>query len=171
MTVFDVGANVGFFTLLASRLVGPTGHVIAVEPLPRNVAFLERHVALNKAANVTIVRLAVSDKAGFAHFVEAESPSMGRLGHGALRVETTTLDRLSESYGVPDLVKMDIEGGEVMALAAAGRVLARRAALYLSTHGYARHEQCLRQLELAGYSLTVTGSADSGHQDVRAIGA
>ncbi len=70
MTVYDLGANVGFYSLLASRLVGPTGRVIAVEPLPRNIAYLQRHVVANAATNVTIVQGAVSDAPGIGHFTD-----------------------------------------------------------------------------------------------------
>ncbi|HEV8435127.1 MAG TPA: FkbM family methyltransferase, partial [Thermoanaerobaculia bacterium] len=52
--VYDIGANAGFFTLLASTLAGPRGLVFAFEPLPRNVALLERHVSLNGCENVRI---------------------------------------------------------------------------------------------------------------------
>jgi FkbM family methyltransferase len=78
MVVYDIGANVGFYTLLSSRLVGEGGRVFAFEPLPRNVAFLNRHVELNSAgggggggcaANVTVIDAAVSDREGTAVFV------------------------------------------------------------------------------------------------------
>src|SRR5687768_7123297 len=53
MTVYDLGANVGLYTLAAARAVGAEGRVYAFEPLPRNVSYLKRHLALNKLTNTS----------------------------------------------------------------------------------------------------------------------
>lgn len=53
--VFDIGAHVGFYTLLASELVGKNGKVLAFEPLPRNLSYLKRHLKLNNCQNVEIL--------------------------------------------------------------------------------------------------------------------
>jgi hypothetical protein len=63
---YDLGANIGFFSLLAARLVGPTGHVVAFEPSPVNAAQLQRNIDLNGFTNITLVEAAVSSKTGFA---------------------------------------------------------------------------------------------------------
>src|SRR5213080_2657866 len=65
---FDIGANVGYYTILASRKVGCRGHVVSCEPLVRNLAFLQRHVSRNKASNVTILPFACSDADGISAF-------------------------------------------------------------------------------------------------------
>ncbi len=62
--VYDVGANVGFFTVLAARLVGTEGHVVAFEPVPDNAAAVRHNVALNKMTQVTVLQQAVSDDVG-----------------------------------------------------------------------------------------------------------
>ncbi|MGH9419338.1 MAG: FkbM family methyltransferase, partial [Thermoanaerobaculia bacterium] len=62
--VLDVGANVGFFTLLASKLVGSSGHVYAFEPFPRNLYFLERHIHMNGLSNVTVQSIAITSQSG-----------------------------------------------------------------------------------------------------------
>jgi precorrin-6B methylase 2 len=62
--VVDVGAHVGYFTLLAARLCGPNGRVFAFEPHPDNFRLLERNIRENGAENVTAVRKAVADRAG-----------------------------------------------------------------------------------------------------------
>ena len=64
----DVGANVGYYTLIAARRVGPQGRVIAFEPVPRNVAFLHRHLALNRVTNVTILPVACAERQGVEDF-------------------------------------------------------------------------------------------------------
>ena len=110
MTAFDVGAHVGYFTLMLSRLVGPNGHVFAFEPHPHNLAYLHRHLDLNEIQNVTVVAKAVSGKSGTATF--RGDDATGSLGDGAMVVETCRLD----DFPLPDFVKIDIEGGEHAAL-------------------------------------------------------
>ena len=74
MTVFDIGAHAGYYTLIASKLVGGSGHVVAFEPAPRNLRYLRRHLSLNHVSNVTVLEVAVSDRAGVGRFdVGAES--------------------------------------------------------------------------------------------------
>lgn len=155
--VYDIGANVGFFTLLAAQLVGPAGKVIAVEPLPRNLDLLRRHLAMNRIDNVVVVPSAAGDAPGTASFEVAPSPSMGRLGTaGQLEVAVTTIDALVAAGEAPPpaLVKMDIEGGESRALAGAAQTLARRhPILLLSTHGEQQNDACRRTLEQLGYAV------------------
>jgi len=95
--VYDVGAHVGFYTLLAAELVGPTGQVIAFEPLPRNLKFIKQHVALNNYTNVTVFGSAVSDHSGTAAF--DMQPGRSFEGHlvedGQLHVPVVVLDELT----------------------------------------------------------------------------
>ncbi len=159
--VFDVGAHAGLYTLLAARLVGPAGRAVAFEPLPRNLAFLRRHVALNALTNVTVVPAAVCARTGVARFLPAPSSSMGRLAaDGPLQVRTVALDDLISGGELPppDVIKIDVEGAEVDVLAGADRLLHdRRPVLLISTHGRDRHEECRRAL--AGYGYIVTEMA------------
>src|SRR2546427_4014456 len=91
---YDIGANVGLYSLLASRLV-PRGMTYAFEPVPRNIGYLRRHLELNHIHNVELLELAISDRAGTAFFQEGENRFMGHLApQGMLRVRTATLDSL-----------------------------------------------------------------------------
>jgi len=130
MTVYDVGANAGYFTLMFSRLVGSTGKVVAFEPEPNNVAALKAHLSINGIRNVEVVDAAVSNEAGVALF--DGSRSTGCLSsHGGLSVKTVRLD----DFPVPDFVKMDIEGGETSAILGADKTLsARRTAWFVELH-------------------------------------
>jgi len=165
----DVGANVGFFTLLASKLTGSSGRVYAFEPLPRNLGYLDRHVRLNDAANVTIEALAIAAASGEATFRTAAHASMGGLRDGGdLRVATASLDDLIASGRVPrpDFIKMDIEGAEGDALRGAGALLAGGAlTIVLSTHGWQQHEICWAILKDAGFHLELLrdGTADGDY--------
>ncbi len=64
--VFDLGSHAGFYTLLASSLVGPKGKVVAFEPMPQNLSYLKEHLRLNQITNVTVIEAAVSDRNGTA---------------------------------------------------------------------------------------------------------
>ena len=121
--VLDIGANAGYYTLLASRSVGPMGRVFAFEPLPLNLQFLREHIRLNGLVNVTVVRKAVSDRQGTARFAAGQSPLMGRLSsQGEMEIETVTIDGLVEGGVVPgpQALKIDVEGAEESVLAGAG---------------------------------------------------
>jgi FkbM family methyltransferase len=162
--VYDVGANVGYYTLLSSALVGPKGRVIAFEPLPRNLDYLRRHIEINRLQNVTVMPTALGERLGVAHFREAADPSMGSLGEdGSLTVQVSSLDDLSARAQIPDadVIKMDIEGGELAALKGAQALLARRRPLVLlATHGIEVHRGCCDLLSALGYQLSSLDGED-----------
>lgn len=157
MRVFDVGANAGFYTLAFARLVGEGGHVWAFEPLAENLQNLRRHVALNEVGNVTVVQAAVSERTGVARFATAQSNAMGRLaGDGNFDVPTVSLDEFCVETGIdcPDLIKLDIEGGESAALKGASRVIAQgKATILLALHGREHEKNCLPLLRAGRYVL------------------
>jgi FkbM family methyltransferase len=166
---YDVGANVGFFSLLASVRVGSRGRVVAFEPLPRNVELLHRHLAMNAVTNVTVIAKAVADTAGTAMFESTGSPSMGALSSTGIPVEITTLDDVVASGTVPPptVIKMDIEGAESRALAGARVTLAtHRPLIFLSTHGYEQNDACRSLLAQTGYDTQVwrDGSRDGQYE-------
>jgi FkbM family methyltransferase len=114
---WDVGAHLGFFSSLASRRVGPSGRVIAVEPFSDNLARLEAVLALNDAANVDVLPLAILEKAGDAVLVPAPASSMGSVVPGPVTdgvpVSVQSLDGLLQLLPAPDVVKIDVEGAEL----------------------------------------------------------
>ncbi|MCA9288851.1 MAG: FkbM family methyltransferase [Phycisphaerales bacterium] len=158
MTVFDVGANVGYFTLLSARSVGPEGKVFAFEPLTRNLEFLRRHVKLNALDNVAVLDSAVSEHAGTAHFSSGENHSMAHLADaGEFEVRLIGLDEEIDAGRLPDpnVLKMDIEGAESTALRGAKRMLERaRPLVFLATHGPDIHAECLDLLRGVGYRVS-----------------
>lgn len=92
MVAFDIGAHVGFYTLLLAELVGPAGQVIAFEPAPLNIHYLREHIRLNRFANVTVIEAAVADSGGFARFSESVYSSMGQLSaNGQLSIRKVSL--------------------------------------------------------------------------------
>ena len=103
-----MGANIGFFSLLAARLVGSTGRVAAFEPLPVNAAQLKRNVDLNGFTNVTLVEAAVSSEAGVAQLDPVNERVQARLAEngeaardGLIAVRTVSIDGWRTETGFP----------------------------------------------------------------------
>ncbi|HEX9457834.1 MAG TPA: FkbM family methyltransferase [Thermoanaerobaculia bacterium] len=167
--VFDIGANVGFFTLLASKLVGPAGHVHAFEPLPRNLYYLEKHIRMNEASNITVHSLAITSTTSTARFGDGENASQTRLSNaGEIQVLAASLDDLLANGRIPrpDFIKIDIEGAEGEALRGAATLLSSSPrTIVLSTHGYEQHELCWGILKSAGFKLELLrdGTADGDY--------
>lgn len=155
--VFDVGANVGFFSLLAARLSGPNGRVVAFEPLPRNGDLLERHLACNGVSTVRLMRVAVGERSGKASFAAAGEPSMGSLANDGEPVDLVAIDDLvaAREVPVPAVVKIDVEGAELRVLQGAAATFSRhRPALLVAAHGWHRWSECRRQLAEWGYLVS-----------------
>jgi FkbM family methyltransferase len=161
--VYDIGAHAGFYTLLASKLVGLHGKVLAFEPLPENLMFLKEHLRINNISNVEVFNVAISDSSGTFMFEEGVHSSMGRLSdRGIIPVLTTTLDKLIDNsqLPLPDIIKMDIEGEELSALRGAEKLIEKKhPVIFLATHGDVIHQQCCDLLTDYGYVL----SAIDGH--------
>ena len=155
-TVLDVGANVGYYTLLASVLVGGGGRVHAFEPEPRNAEFLRRHVRINGRGNVSVEQAAVSDRVGTARFDFGSGTGTGHLADaGAIEVRTLRLDDHCAAHGLkPRAIKIDVEGAEMSVLAGARQTLERhRPIVFLSTHGPEVHRASLEFLRDLGYRV------------------
>ena len=151
---YDLGANVGFYTLLAAKL---GARVVAVEPLPRNVAYLRRHLGLNHCSDVEIFEGVVLDRAGSVHLVAAGSAT-AYVGDTGVPVRATTLDEMvgSLGYPTPTVIKCDVEGAELRVLAGGRSVLpTRRPVLLLSVHSEQLKVACTAQLSEWGYRTEV----------------
>jgi len=171
MRVLDVGANIGYFTLLFARLVGPAGHVYAFEPEPRNLELLQRNVARNGYTNVTAVPKAVSCVSGSQRLYKSPD-NLGdhRLAHGMIGrewvdVSVVALDEFFASDVRVDFIKLDIQGAECGALRGARALLARSTPLCLITEFWPAGirafgddpEQYLQELSALGFRICVIG--------------
>jgi FkbM family methyltransferase len=121
--VVDIGAHIGYYTLMLARIVGPCGKVYAFEPDPENFTLLQRNVKENGYRNVVLLQKAVSDRNGSATLYLSEDNSGDHRLYDShddrrvVQVETTTLDWVFRDYGGPiGFVKMDIQGAECAAL-------------------------------------------------------
>lgn len=183
MTVYDLGANVGFLSMIAARLVGVDGHVVSFDPLPANARQIAHNASLNSFTHVIVCEEAVGSDDGYASFTVSDFPTTGKLSsvrglHDTARVGQITirmrrLDSLIAELGVPkpDLIKMDVEGAEVDVLAGATDVLTLvRPLLLIELHG--TNEAVSRRLDSLNYSLYVLGSKASvieAHWNARII--
>jgi FkbM family methyltransferase len=158
-TVYDIGSNVGIFALLASVRTGPSGHVYAFEPLPRNLRYLRRHLELNGIQNCTVVEAAVSDTEAPLRFAAVDRQhTMARLSpDGDLTVSSVTLDGCiygEHAFRPPDVVKIDVEGAEREVLRGAARAISEfRPALFVEVHGTDHHADCKSFLLSHGYRV------------------
>jgi len=162
---FDVGANVGYFTILGSRCVGSTGKVVALEPAIRNLAYLYQHVQLNKAANVTIISAACSDSESLTSFSSGKNCAEGYITSSmppepaksarVSLVPTVTIDTVARQLGIlPDLIKIDVEGAELSVLRGAHETLRKaRPTLLLEIHSDELLSSCVAFLRDLGYNF------------------
>jgi FkbM family methyltransferase len=129
-SVVDGGANIGLFTLVAAAAVGPQGRVIACEPSRETMPLLQANVALNGFEWVTTCAVALGERAGSAEFwsfgAGAGLSSLARPADqhvASYRVAVRTLDEVSQDAATVRLVKLDLEGAELIALRGARRLL------------------------------------------------
>ncbi|MFP6900534.1 MAG: FkbM family methyltransferase, partial [Opitutales bacterium] len=129
MRVLDVGANIGYYTTLFSRLVGSTGSVVAFEPDPTNFSLLEKNCKANGCKNVKLENLALSDQGGVAklHLSEVNRGdhrmSSSDTNLETIEIKTVRLDDFLNQERAFDLLKMDIQGHEFHALKGMGDLL------------------------------------------------
>jgi FkbM family methyltransferase len=161
---YDLGANVGYHTLVLAGLVGAAGTVVAVEPAATDRAALEATLRLNGQTNVRVVSSALAEQSGMVEFTTFGYSGISRIAREhepadatIQTVPVTTLDHLvfEDGYAAPSFIKMDVEGAELRVLLGAMQLLAayhptivcevRWQATYepictlLTAHGYTPH--------------------------------
>jgi FkbM family methyltransferase len=147
-TFIDAGANIGVYTVLASRLVGPEGKVISIEMMPDTADRLEANIRDNRLGNVWVVRKALSDRSGQTVMATVQSEKYGqatiatdsaRYGKGKkVAVETVTLDAVAEGIKAVQLMKIDLEGAELAALCEAFDLFPRLSNVVYESWGWKR---------------------------------
>lgn len=174
MTVYDIGAQAGFYSLMFSRLVQREGIVYAIEPFAENVRHLITHIRLNHIENLKIIQGALSNQRALAGFgIENNSCENSILegNKGVLIVPIFTLDELIEMGHLepPSLLKVDVEGAESQVLEGAARTLEMyKPSLFLALHGEAQRQKCFRFLWEHSYeifNLQGVALAEHAHED------
>jgi len=170
---YDVGANVGYFSLLGSSLVGDTGKVLAFEPVSSSAAAIRNQISLNSISNVQVHLLALADVVGFGEIVVEGVRANSHLAayaisHAKSRPEAVevaeigTLDQVEARTGVhANVVKIDTEGAEFEVLLGANQLLERREAhLLIATHSGQMRDQCSSLLTSFGYRVSTLSGFD-----------
>jgi FkbM family methyltransferase len=167
--VYDVGANAGFYSLLASLLVGEKGHVYSFEPLPGNVYNLRKHLEINRVNNCTVIEAAVSSMRGEALLDPSTDRHTAHLSDaGSVHVRTVSLDVLVSRNEIlpPDFIKIDIEGAEYACLQGAENMIRTyRPLILLATHGHEIQNACVRLLAALEYVMESLDGRPAGQSD------
>lgn len=164
--IYDVGANIGYISLLLAKAAGETGRVYAFEALPENADRWRRNIELNgKEPRLRLIPKAVTGAAGPVTFLVHASGGMGKVAGSGGRpdqyraeivVEGVSLDEFVYGQGnpAPQVIKMDIEGGEVLALPGMARLLAEaQPLLMMELHGQESSRAAWDTLTAAGYRI------------------
>ena len=120
MCAFDIGAHLGYYSLLLAKCVGPAGRVVSFEPSPVNFSTLQRNILLNKLDTVELINLAVFSESGTIEMSVSSTDtasgdwSISRRANGtSIQVQTISLDQFCEANQIlPDFLKIDVEGAE-----------------------------------------------------------
>ena len=163
--IYDIGANLGLYSVLLSRTAGPDSHVYCFEANPVCVYFLQANLALNRVPSFEILPIAILGSDGSTEFrinyrnllvgIAGPLDGMGKPGH-VLDVAAAPLDGLIDRFGLrpPDFIKMDIEGAEVHAIAGMRQTIARyRPAILMELHGQRAASGTLDAIDWSGYTF------------------
>ena len=121
-TFVDIGANIGYFTLLAASIVGEWGHVYSFEPNPNNCKIIEQNISLNGYTNITLFPFAVAERKQMLNYHGGNISSNGQVSEIAegqeafIKVQAVALDDVLLNADKVTAIKMDIEGAEARAL-------------------------------------------------------
>ena len=163
MTFYDLGANIGFFTLLAAKLVGPSGCVVSFEADPEIAARLRENVSRNQFSWVTVEQKAVWSEPSLVTFLRMDpaiSPDRGQghiiipyvKGPNAIPIEAVSLDAYTSKNSAPQFIKCDVEGAEVEVFRGARRLLAEeRPSILCELHGDEIRRIVLQDFSSLGY--------------------
>ena len=166
MTFYDLGANIGFFSLMAARLVGPSGRVVSFEADPEIAARLRENLAYNNFSHAAVEEKAVWSEPTTVRFARIDSntsPDRG-LGHvstadspdaNTISVEAVPLDQYVLSHPAPDFLKCDVEGAEVAVFQGAERLLREKHPILLvEMHSPENHRALSGKFSQLGYACS-----------------
>lgn len=161
--VFDLGAHQGLVALLLKRKLVPQGRVVAIELDRLNAETCERNFKLNRESEIFTMHAGISDRRGMVKTTGRSNASIA--GNRSVfrflnsNVNSTTIDDLVTKFGVPDLIYLDIEGAEVLALRGAREAINCVANWFIELHS---DESCA---QFGGSNLEIARKfVDSGYR-------
>ena len=185
MKILDIGANIGYYAIMESLVVGSSGKILAVEPMLPNIEMLRRNIKLNSVTNIEVVHGAVSAQTGTGkmfmsthsnlHTFHNEGSAASSLDSTPVDVPTFTLRDITTDRLIPDLLRMDVEGHEVEILGQLAELVEQdimSPTVIFETH-LSRYNSnndfvpVLKKLLSSGYQITK--AASSGSRGTKAI--
>ena len=172
---YDVGAYVGYLTMVMSRCAGPDGTVVAFEASPRVLPALKANLAADEFANTEIVDRAVSDQSGTLSFEMYPYSTIGRISRDGtaddavtVEVQAITLDEYVYELGnpPPDLIKIDVNGAELQVLQGADRLLREQAPKVLVEVRTRTQPEVADLMAAAGYRARHLEAEDQARADL-----
>lgn len=159
-TVYDIGAHVGYFSVLCSDIVGRGGQVYSFEPVPMNLLFLRKHIRMNKCDNIKVFNTCISDTIGDGYFDNTQGSATGHLSSkGKLKVSVNTLDNLLNlgEINPPDFIKINAEGAEQSILSGGIKIIEKYNPKFLITfHSEELKDNCIKILSQYDYKIHIT---------------
>ncbi len=163
--VAEIGANIGYYTVLESKILGKKGVVYAIEPVEANVELLKKNLALNKAKNAKVFKLAIGPKKGVSRIAVPEKRNTASFctgGKTGERVDMVTLDSFLKGKKSPDMIKVDVEGYEYEMLKGMRKTLEKKPGLFIEVHqrilGKKRTKEFFESLKKYGYGTALVVS-------------
>ena len=190
MKILDIGANIGYYAIMESKMIGPTGRITAIEPMLPNIQMLRRNIRLNGITNIEVVHGAVSESAGTGqmymsshsnlHTFHKDGSAAAYLASTPVDVPTLTLRDAAALQGTQvELIRMDVEGHEVEILGQLVDLVRENVMtpqVIFETH-LSRYTSdndfvpVLNDLFALGYTVrTAASSSESGTKHVKALG-
>ncbi len=156
MVCYDIGAHVGFCTLMFSKLVGKSGKVFSFEPNPFNLFYLLKHLELNKIENVRVFPFALWKDNGFFGFTLSSFEScLNETEEPILRAPVFRIDDLVYQYILPpDVIKIDVEGAELEVLEGMVKLLRKKSiSIFVALDNKDKREEVYKFLTSLGYKI------------------
>jgi len=164
--VLDIGANIGYYAIMESRLVGETGCVLAVEPSPKNFDLLNENIRLNSVRNIKTYNLAMGETNGKAEMYISNRSNWSRLVDKDLNdtinetvvLDISTVDEFIKDRPLPTFVRMDVEGYEINILRGMKKWMTNdNLTIFVEFHphfmSHAECVECFDILKAAGFKL------------------
>lgn len=153
--IYDIGAHVGYYSLIMAQRAEIEGHVYAFEPRPLNLDFLKKHIHINNFPNISVLPFCVGDTQGNVKFNARVGTGRGYISkNGNLSAEMISIDHAVKEglLRPPSIMKIDVEGSELLVLRGALRTIELyKPKIMLAVHSEKLEKQCRQKLEPLGY--------------------